>query len=284
MKRYKAFMPVFTLVVFLLLPAQSGGVNAAPAISESTPVAGAASEPFTATTGLEEFTSYRMNFSGEVDGTRQGRPTSGSLAGVLEVTKNPEAQHLGVRMTGDAFSGLAPLGSMEIYEVDHIFYIQNPQNGSWLTVPAFLIDTMLPGGVPTPEESIDVPVSAVLQPGTEIVNGVVTQRYTFGPDDLAGELETRYDHVEGTIWVAIEGNYIVKYEAAVSGQFTDAVAEVEAKSGRFGNLLGGDLSLIDEGTITMRYELSDVNDDFTIAPPAGVGGFNFGFNLGGLFN
>ena len=143
---------------------------------------------------------------------------------------------------------------------------------------------MLPGGVPTPEESIEVPVSAVLQPGTEMINGVVTQRYAFGPDDLADELEAKYDHVEGTIWVAVEGDYIAEYEATVSGQFADVVVEAEAKSGQFGNLLGGDLSLIDEGTITMRYELLDANDSFTIAPPAGVGGFNFGFNLGGLFN
>ena len=234
MKKQKVFIPIFTLVVFLLLPAQTGSVSAAPSIREPASVARVESEPFTATTGLEEFTSYRMNFSGEVDGTRQGRPTSGNLEGALEVTKNPAAQHLGVKLNGEAFSNLAPLGRLEIYEVDNTFYIQNPQNGLWLTVPAILIDTMLPGGVPTPEESINVPVTAVLQPGTEIINGVVTQRYTFGPDDLAGELEAKYDHVEGTI--------------------------------------------------TMRYELSDANDSFTIAPPAGVGKFNFGFNLGGLFN
>ena len=118
---------------------------------------------------------------------------------------------------------------------------------------------------------------AVPQPGTEVVNGLVTRRYTFDATDLAAEHQANYDQVEGTIWVAVEGNYIVRYEATISGQFTDIAAEAEAKSGQFGHLLGGDLTLLDEGTITMRYDLVDVDRDVTIGLPEGVGGFGFGW-------
>jgi hypothetical protein len=269
MKKRLFFILMLSLSVFLLLSAQTPTVRAAP--NSAKP------ESFTATTGLEQFSSYRLNFTGEVDGTKDGKPSSGSLAGFLDVTNYPKAQHLRIDTTGDTFSTVAPLGKIEVYDINGTFYIQNPQSGSWITVPAFLVNVMLPDGVPSPEESIELPATAVPQPGTELVNGLVTQRYTFSSDDLAAEHQAKYDQVEGTIWVAVDGNYIVRYEATISGQFTDIAAEAEAKSGQFGNLLGGDLALLDEGTVTVRYELSDVDGNLVIEQPAGVGGFGFGW-------
>lgn len=221
----------------------------------------AQSIPFTATTGLKSFASYRMQFATEFEGTRQSQPTSGSLSGTLEATKKPEAQHWRVDMEGDAFSALAGLGTMELYDVNNTFYIQNPQDGSWLGVPAMLVDSMLPDGMYTPEESIDLPERAVLQPGQETINGLATQRHTFGPEDLAGD-SSNYDQVEGTIWVAVDGNYVVKYEATISGQHK--------------NLAAGGMELLDEGTITMMYEVSDVNSSFTIDPPEGARNIDLG--------
>jgi hypothetical protein len=183
------------------------------------------------------------------------------MAGLLEVTKRPDAQHLRIEMNGDTFNALAPLGTLEIYDVNNTFYLQNPADGTWLGVPAMLVDTLLPNGMYNPEDSIDLPVTAVPQPGPETVNGVVTRRYTFGPDDLAGD-SADYDAVEGTIWVAVEGNYVVKYEASFSG--------------RHDNLTAGDITLLDEGTISMRYELSDVNGDLSIEPPANAQSIDLG--------
>jgi hypothetical protein len=270
MKKRLFFIFMLSLSVFLMLSAQTQTVRAA--TNQGEP------EPFTATTGLEQFSSYRLNFTGEVDGTKDGQPSSGSLAGFLDVTNYPKAQHLRVDVDGDTFSTLAPLGTIEVYDVDNTFYIQNPQDGSWITLPAFLVNTMLPDGVPSPEDSIELPVTAVPRPGREVVNGIVTQRYTFDADDLAVEHQSKYDDVQGTIRVAVDGNYIISYEATVKGQFTDAVAEAKAKSGQLDDLLVSDLSFIDEGTVTMRYDLLDVNNNFSIAPPKKAGGL-FGFSL-----
>ena len=215
---------------------------------------------FTATTGLEKFSAYRMMFESTFDGTRQNQPTNGTLSGLLEVTTNPQAQHLQVNMQGDAFSELALLGGkMELYDIGDTFYIQNPQDGSWIGVPAMLVDSLLPQDMYRPEDNIELPVTAVLQPGEETINGVITRRYTFDAQDMAGD-KSNYDQVEGTIWVAVEGNYVVQYQAVVTGQH--------------GNLTAGDIKLLDEGTISMMYQVTDVDGGFTIAPPQGATAIN----------
>ena len=118
-----------------------------------------------------------------------------------------------------------------------------------------------------PEKSIDLPATAVLQPGEEVVNGVVTQRYTFGLDDLA-DSGTQYEAVKGTVWVAVDGDYVVKYESTITGEFD--------------NLSAGSMDLMDQGTIVMSYEVSDVNGDFSIQPPTDAQGLDLGKLLSGL--
>jgi hypothetical protein len=309
-KKLKRFVPLLSLLTFLLLPtltrsaqaatnaADEVGVPAKIEIAKSPEITGlesrftppdptgsptqatrAASRPFTATLGLDTFSAYRLNLSGEFDGTRDGQPSSGTVTGFLDVTKQPAARHLSLVMEGETFSDVAPLGTMEAFEINNSYFIQNPRSGAWMTVPGFLVNIMLPDGVPAPEDEIDLPLTAVPQPGREIVNGLVTRRYTFGPTDLAQEVRAKYDHVEGEIWVAVDGNYVVRYEASVTGQSD----HLKSGSQKFGRLIGGDLTLPDEGTMTIRYELSDIDGDVRIALPQGVGGGNSGFSLGSLF-
>lgn len=224
-----------------------------------TAVVNPASRPFTATVGLDTFSTYHMDFSSEFEGTRQGQPTSGELSGFLEVTKNPAAQHLLVKMTGETFQSFAPLGELEIIDLGSTFYLKSPQDGQWLGIPAFFVKTMLPDGMYNPEDSIDLPATAVPQPGTELVNGVLTRRFTFDQADL-GEVAANYENAAGTIWVAVDGNYVVKYEATLTGQHS--------------NLTAANVTLLDEGTITMRYELSEVNGNLVVTPPDGAVSFD----------
>lgn len=219
----------------------------------------AESKPFTATTGLSEFPSYRLNFTSDFEGTRQSKPTSGSLAGFLEATKSPEAQHLRVEMEGDTFRALVPLSNIEIYDINGTFYLKNPQDGKWIGVPAFLVDSMLPTDMYNPEDSIELPATAVPHADTETINGILAKRYTFGPEDMAGD-SSNYEEVDGTIWVAIDGDYVVRYEAMFKGQFDNLVVE--------------DMALLDEGTITMMYELSEIDGGLTLAPPEGATSFD----------
>jgi hypothetical protein len=210
--------------------------------------------PFMATTGLDEFSSYRMDYAVSFDGIRQRQPTSGSAQGTLEATNNPDVQHLQATLKGDTFSQLGVPETVEVYHVNDTIYFQDPQDGAWMGVPERLVSRFLPDGIPSPEDYIELPVTAVRQPGRRIVSGVVTQRYTFGREDLADG--RNYEDAEGTIWVAVNGDYVVRYEATLSG--------------RHENLAAGGVELMDNGTISVMYELSDVDDDLTIKAPQGA--------------
>lgn len=244
--------------------------NVGTGVSEDADASEMAPVPFTATTGLDTFSAYRMNFLTDFDGYRKGQATQGTMSGLLEITRKPQAKHWQMNMSGDTFGELSTLGSMELYDFGKMMYIQNPLDATWLGVPAELVKTMLPVPIDDmyrPEESIDLPATAVLQPGEEVVNGVVTERYAFGPDDLV-DSNTRYEAVEGTIWVAVDGDYVVKYESTITGEFD--------------NLSAGSMHLMDQGTIVMSYEVSDVNGGFSIQPPAGAKGLDLGKLLSGL--
>jgi hypothetical protein len=121
-----------------------------------------------------------------------------------------------------------------------------------------MVNRFLPDGVPTPEDYVELPVSAVRQPGRRIVNGVVTQRYTFSREDLADG--RNYDDVEGTVWVAVNGDYVVRYDATFSG--------------RHENLTAGGAELMDKGIIRIQYELSDVDEALAIKAPKGAKGLS----------
>ena len=223
--------------------------------------------PFTATTGLDTFSSYRMDFAISFDGVRQGQPTVGRLDGTLEATRYPSAKHLWVTMEGDASGQVAGLERAEVYEIGNTVYFQNPQDGSWMSLPSGLVYSMLPSDMAiSPEAYINLPVTAVRQSGLETINGVVTRRYTFGRDNLADG--SSYDRVKGTAWVAVRGNYIVKYEATITGDLQTIVPD--------------GMDLMDNGTVTMVYEMSDVNSDLTIEPPIRNRGLNLGSLLSGL--
>ena len=136
-----------------------------------------------------------------------------------------------------------------------------------MSLPAGLVYSMLPSDIAiSPEAYIDLPVTAVPQPGLETINGVVTRRYTFGREDLVDG--SSYDQVEGTVWVAVRGNYIVRYEATITGGLQSLVPD--------------GMELMDEGTVTMVYEVSDVNSDLTIEPPIRNRGLILGSLLSGL--
>ena len=84
--------------------------------------------PFTATTGLDSFPAYRMDFAVNFDGTREGRPTSGDMAGTLEATNDPDAQHLQATLKGSTASQFGLPGTVELYQVNDAVYFQNPQD------------------------------------------------------------------------------------------------------------------------------------------------------------
>src|SRR5215203_1684030 len=82
---------------------------------------------------------------------------------------------------------------------------------------------------------------------SENINGVEANHYTF--DERAIGL-AGLAHSTGELWVAVEGDYLVKYHLATTGA---------------ADYFGPDI----EGTVIWAYELTDVNQPLTVTLPAG---------------
>ncbi len=80
----------------------------------------------------------------------------------------------------------------------------------------------------------------------EVVNGILCRHYTFDEKALVGV--SGYSRAQGEVWVAVDGDYVVKY-----------VLEAEGKDPATGK----------EGQFRMRYEVREVNSGLVIEPPAG---------------
>jgi hypothetical protein len=93
--------------------------------------------------------------------------------------------------------------------------------------------------------------------GAETVNGIACVRYRFDGKDLSGPgaailgLEGA-NEFQGQLWIAEQGNYLVKLTLEATGR---------------GLALGGGAEGPQEGRITVLYELKDANERITIRPP-----------------
>ena len=223
-------------------------------ITTTQSISNSASAPFTATMALESLSAYRLTFVTDFEGVRDGQPTSGRVSGLFEETKQPPARHWRLEVDSNAWADLTQLGPLEVYEIDDTVYVKNPKDGAWLAIPSAFAQAFLPNEVYHPQDSLDLPPTAVRLPGETVINGVLTRPFTFGLGDLADR--SGYDGVQGAIWVAVAGNYIVKYEAVLSG--------------RYDNSADDGLTLLDEGTVVVVYEVSGINSDLSLAAPEGA--------------
>lgn len=80
--------------------------------------------------------------------------------------------------------------------------------------------------------------------GQEDLNGVATYHYSFD-ETILGAGAGVYSSIRGEVWVAVEGEYVVKYDYAAEDS---------------------------EATYSWAWEVYDINAPFTIEPPAGAQG------------
>ncbi len=204
-------------------------------------------------TTLQNLSSYRWQFNLSFDGAdNQGQPAQGQVEMLIESIKDPLAMHLRMQIEGQPAEELGGPIVVEMYNVDDVAYMQNPDDGSWFSFPAEGgMTDFFEAGFFDPEEIIKLPDNAQRSPLPEEVNGISTWHYTFDEADVDDE-NFSLDEAKGEIWVAREGGYPVKLVIEASGTSTNPELEDQ---------------LFSSGTINMTYELLDVNADFTIEVP-----------------
>jgi hypothetical protein len=263
-----AIIMLVTLVLTCLAIQTPGGANAmvaaAPAATEApTAQATESAEQGEKTPGpldfslesLKDLTSYRSTLDVKWNGTKDDKPVEGHLSVRHAFVREPAAYEMHLEGAG-YLGGSVDEKPMKVsfYQIGDQTWFYTSENDSWMQVPSGQMDfqksflefspaTILPGFSANQELKHD--------PKVREVNGVACYQYAFTEKDIApGESEERaITRAQGEAFVAVDGGYIVKLTVD---------ADINAP-------LGDDL--FQKGTLNLSYDLSDINQPFTIELP-----------------
>jgi len=188
--------------------------------------------------GLADLVSYKATLTRSFDGTRDGQARKWSQTYIMLASKELAARQLTVEKTGD-LNNLDPIFLAESGGAAYELATENACIANVIDPENSTIERLDPTGY----------LSSVVgaeEAGSETVNDTAANHYTF--DERAfGQLGLAKS--TGEMWVASEGGYIVKY-----------LVTTEGNADYFGEGI--------EGTLTLDYELTEVNQLPAIELPA----------------
>ncbi len=223
--------------------------------SEASPQPTSTAQPYTlgvtsVNNGLSELRSYRASLAVDFTGTRNGQPTAGQIESLTEVTRQPPALHQYLQADMITPTTRIAAGVSEFFRVEDKVYVKRAENGAWLA---------LTNGQVSPEtldffaleRLITLPWAVSNPPRLETLHGLNVQHYTFSETDLIVP-NIIFEQAQGDLWLATPGNYLVQY--VLSATLRIIIPDPKAH-------------IFDQGQLTLRYTLTDINADFTITPP-----------------
>jgi hypothetical protein len=198
------------------------------------------------TEGLTTLKSYKAKMNIQFAGKDEnGQPASGSVEWIREFIAEPKAQRVVLTITG--FEAEMPMesGALEIITLaDTSYMVMQEQDGTRSCISVSGGQSLAPEDLFSPDT---FGISGAKYVKTETVNDVRTKRYAWQEGGLTG---LGFTTSKGDVWIAMDGDYAVKFTAEATGKGT-----------LFGTLAG-------EGTVNVEYNLTDVNEQFEIEPPA----------------
>jgi len=183
--------------------------------------------------GLQGLDSYHVHLKMTFESVAGGSATHGGYEMDIDYVDDPFAQYVAVWREG----------TIENYE---FFYFNDRQylvvgGGECVYMPAEGNEAMDPE-ILKPDDILGEGSNARRVQPDEYVNGILCHHYILGAADPADES----NHTEGEVWVAVEGNYVVKYTLQTRGQDPDTGST---------------------GRAEWEYEVRNINASITIEPP-----------------
>jgi hypothetical protein len=190
------------------------------------------------TDGLQSLDSYRAHFLMTFEGSTGSEEGEETLEMDMESTRDPSAQRIifrgGEVGVGEGFESVRIGDQQYVVFGEGQCMSSSAEDSDALDTELFKLEDVV-GGLDNAHR---------VRPD-DTINGVRCRHYTFDEKGVAWAAFTR---AQGEVWIAVDGNYVVKY-----------VVDAEGKNPVTG----------DEGHVEWEYEISDVNQSFTIEPPAG---------------
>jgi len=230
---------------------EQGGQEQAAPTEAAAAAEGAAEQDLSlsnVTEGLAVLKSYKSSYILKFDGKgADGQPATGTMEAREDYTQEPKAQRVALTSSGFEDEPGAQGGTFEIVTIGDMSYmVTQDADGkqSCVSVSASessqieqgMFSSNMLGGI-----------SGAKYVGRDTVNDIKTKHYTWKEGGLTG---LGFTSAKGEVWMAEDGNYVVKYTAEATGK---------------GTLFGTSEK---EGTLTIEYNLTDANASFTIERPA----------------
>jgi hypothetical protein len=202
-----------------------------------------------------DFDSYRSKMTITTKGTKDGQEVTESLNFTTEYTKEPLAQH--IVMSGTALEEGGAPGSIEMYQTADTMYMK--MGDQWLSVPAGEGEQITQGLI-TPEDLLGDTCGWKKERDTEL-GGIKVNHYTTSkgqmdqcaPTALLTQVGELTD-AGGDLYVAIEQNYVAQMDFFLEGTGMDLS-------------MGSADEAVQQGRMEFHFEMSDVNQPFTIQVP-----------------
>ncbi|MFO7680267.1 MAG: hypothetical protein R6X34_09470 [Chloroflexota bacterium] len=207
---------------------------------------------------LEELTSYRYDMVIEVAGKNaDGTESTQTMLMNLAVSTDPPATSM--TMTAEGTADMADVGTIEFTQIGDTSYIVMtdmgcmvlPAEGEGAISSEELTENFSPDDI---MENLD----NVTFVGKEKINGIDVLHYTYDETAMKAEDAVGIESAEGHIYVAEDGGYMVRSIMDIVG------------SSAFAADMGTEA--FQSATTHIEMNLTDVNEDVVITPPAACEG------------
>jgi len=198
------------------------------------------------TEGLATLKSYRATFTMAFEGTQEGKPVQWTFEMKMEATKDPVASRL--TYMGSGTEDASKLSGFEIVQVGDMQYMKFGEGAGNCIASSAGEQPSEVGEIFKPDDILGGLSNARRAGPDQTINGVRARHYTFDEKALVGL--SGLTRAQGEAWVAVDGNYVVKYTLTAEGR----------------DVLFGKPNT--EGKLTWTYEVTDINQVFEITPPA----------------
>ncbi len=205
---------------------------------------------------MDDLSSYRSLMTMTVTGIQGEEEVEQSIEMLLEQTTDPPAMHM-------AISGLQTgpeegFDALQMYVVEDTAYIELA--GTWMSLPAEEAEDMT-ADIFTPDTIMEDTCGWERQADTEVL-GVPVQHWTVDQESLErcateemleemGDI-TRFD---AELYLAIDGGYLVQMDILYEGEGLGIDLGVESEE------------KIEEASLELHWQFTDVNEPFTIEVP-----------------
>jgi hypothetical protein len=246
------------LSALILLGAACAPVAGSPRLSPlatPSPASGSATRypvnPASAESNLEQLKSYRAELSLDFEGQRAGQPAQGHIELLTEVDRPAETLHRTLMVEATVPNAQSSLDSAEFFQVAGKVYLKRENEKFWFEAKPGDPLSLGAVGLLQPERLIILPAAVAVQPTFETWNGLETQHYRFTQADLPGQ-PLFFEQAQGDLWVTVAGRYVVQYVISGTARVTNPLPNA---------------TLFDEGQLTLKYTLMDLNAPLNLTPP-----------------